>query len=276
MMERVNSGIKKQRYGGLDSIRGVVLVSMILYHACWDLVYIFNVDFDWYFGTGAYIWQQSICWTFIFLSGFCWLLGKKPFKRGLMVFGGGAVVSAATVLFMPEERVVFGVLTFIGSCMVLMIPFHKAMTLIGTKFWRFKHSSAVTGLLLSIVLFLLARNMNDGYLGFEKWNLMKLPGFLYHGRIMTFIGFPDPAFYSADYFSLFPWMFLFMAGYFLFRVADEKDSRKILNKYFRKEITPFAFLGRNSLIIYLLHQPLIYGILLCQQFSLSELLSVVR
>ena len=33
---------KKQRYEALDSIRGVVLISMILYHACWDLVYIFK------------------------------------------------------------------------------------------------------------------------------------------------------------------------------------------------------------------------------------------
>ena len=61
---------KNQRYEMLDSIRGAVLISMILYHACWDLVYIFKKDFRWFEGSGAYVWQQSICWTFLFLSGF--------------------------------------------------------------------------------------------------------------------------------------------------------------------------------------------------------------
>ena len=51
---------------------------MIAYHACWDLVYLFHADWDWYRGTGAYIWQQSICWTFILLSGFCFSLGRRP------------------------------------------------------------------------------------------------------------------------------------------------------------------------------------------------------
>ena len=59
----------KVRYAGLDTLRGVTLVSMMAYHACWDLVYIFGMDWDWYGSFGAYLWQQSICWTFILLSG---------------------------------------------------------------------------------------------------------------------------------------------------------------------------------------------------------------
>ncbi|MDE7404312.1 MAG: DUF1624 domain-containing protein, partial [Lachnospiraceae bacterium] len=75
----MNANVEKKsfRYGVLDGIRGFVVISMILYHACWDLVYIFGKDWSWYRGRGAYIWQQSICWSFILLSGFCWSLGKK-------------------------------------------------------------------------------------------------------------------------------------------------------------------------------------------------------
>lgn len=62
------------RLYGLDTLRGLTLVSMIAYHACWDLVWIAGMDWDWYRGQGAFFWQQSICWTFILLSGYCWSL----------------------------------------------------------------------------------------------------------------------------------------------------------------------------------------------------------
>ena len=94
---------RARRIAALDTLRGLMLVSMIAYHACWDLVYLFHRDWDWYRGTGAYIWQQSICWTFILLSGFCWQMGRHPLRRGLTVFGCGAAVSAVTLLFMRRS-----------------------------------------------------------------------------------------------------------------------------------------------------------------------------
>ena len=100
--------------------RGIALLNMIAYHAAWDLVYIYGTDWGWYRSEGAYVWQQGICWTFIFLSGFCWSLGSHVWKRGITVFLGGAVITLVTLLVMPQNRVVFGVLTLIGSCMLLM------------------------------------------------------------------------------------------------------------------------------------------------------------
>ena len=43
----------RRRIAYLDALRGLTLVSMIAYHACWDLVYLFHADWDWYRGTGA-------------------------------------------------------------------------------------------------------------------------------------------------------------------------------------------------------------------------------
>ncbi len=249
-IERNSDKIKKQRYGVLDSIRGLVLVSMVLFHACWDLVYIFGADLDWYHGTGAYLWQQSICWTFIFLSGFCWPLGKSPVKRGVTVFLAGALVSLVTILFMPEDRVVFGVLTLIGSCMVLMVLLDKVL---------YRLPSGL-GFFLSALCFFLTRNVNDGHLGFEGWDLTELPRFLYQGMAMTFLGFPEPGFYSTDYFSLIPWVFLFLSGYFLFGFLGKRDNRQFLDKYFVRGIKPFDLLGRHSLLIYMIHQPALYGL----------------
>lgn len=242
---------KKGRYELLDSIRGLVLISMIFYHACWDLVYLFGKNWSWYQGTGAYLWQQSICQTFILLSGFCWSLGKKPAKRGLVVFLAGAIVSMVTILFLPNDRVVFGVLTLIGSCMLLMIPLHNIL----------KKLPSAIGLVICSLLFLMTKKINYGYVGLKNLCTFNLPAGLYKGMIMTFLGFPSTDFYSTDYFSLFPWFFLFLSGYFLYGVLSRAGGGKIFNRYFVWGIRPLTFLGKHSLLIYMLHQPVIYGIL---------------
>ena len=95
------------RYTLLDELRGLDLVSMMLYHGCWDLVNLFGIQADWYYGLPGHLWQQSICWVFILLSGFCVQLGHHTLCRGAQVFGAGALVTAVTLLFMPEDRVVF-------------------------------------------------------------------------------------------------------------------------------------------------------------------------
>ena len=91
--------MEHRRYQVLDTIRGCALVSMILYHACWDLVYMFGMDWPWYHGFAAHVWQQSICWTFILLSGYCFALGRHQLRRGLTVFFCGALITAATWFF---------------------------------------------------------------------------------------------------------------------------------------------------------------------------------
>lgn len=204
----------RRRIASLDALRGLTLVSMIAYHACWDLVYLFHADWDWYRGTGAYIWQQSICWTFILLSGFCFSLGRRPLRRGRRCSAAGWVVTLVTVLFMPEEQIWFGVLTLIGSCMLLMVPLEKLL----------RHVPVGVGLAASAALFTLLRNVNQGTLGFEDWTLGTVPEGLYRNLLTAYIGFPPPDFFSTDYFSLLPWLFLFLAGHFLLPPAGRADG----------------------------------------------------
>ena len=240
--------MEKNRFQLLDTIRGIVLVSMIIYHASWNFVYIYGMDWDWYRSYGAYIWQQSICWTFILLSGFCFSLGRRHLKSGLMVFGGGILVTLVTLLVMPSNRVVFGVLTCIGSC-ILIVTF-------AGKWLRKLPCEA--GAVLSFLLFLFTKNINNGYLGFVGKELMELPAAWYKNYITTYVGFPFRSFYSTDYFSLFPWLFLFMTGFYLYGIFEKQNLLK--KKFMTKEIMVFSFLGRHSLLIYLLHQPVIYGL----------------
>lgn len=272
------------RYQLLDTLRGFSLVSMILFHACWDLVYLFGYDWPWYKGTPGYLWQQSICWMFILISGFCMGLKQErralPFadkrgtaeensslqfagkqgvaeenrslwrdcKRGLVVLVAGCLVTVATLLFTPDSPIIFGVLFFLGIAMLLttlMLPF-------------LRRCSGRSGLLAASLLFFLFRNINEESLGFEGIVLYLLPNFLYEqGLLATFFGFQDKNFFSTDYFSLIPWYFLFLVGYFLCRCFLEKNSSATLPEFFKKGIPVFKIIGQHSLPVYLLHQPVI-------------------
>ena len=237
------------RYYMLDGIRGITLISMILYHLVWDIVFIMGENWMWFQSDFGYIWQQSICWIFILLSGFCWSMGKRKLKRGIVVFATGALITFVTIIFMPEQRAVFGILTLLGSSMILMIPLEKILQKV----------TPIAGLCVSGSLFILLRNINDGYLGFENWNLVTVPAFFYHNIVTAFLGFPEHTFYSVDYFSLFPWIFLFLSGYFLYQIMNHKNKMTLFTY---KGNDGLEFLGRHSLVIYLLHQPIIYFTLL--------------
>lgn len=214
------------RYALLDELRGLDLVSMMLYHACWDLVFLFDVNMRWYAGTPGRLWQQTICWVFILLSGFCAPFGRYMLRRGTVVFGAGAVVTLATLVFMPEGRVIFGVLTFLGTAMLL------------------------TGVLEPLLKKVMPA------VGLGGWKLM-LPQSLYANYFTAFFGFYPDWFYSADYFGLLPWLFLFWAGYYLHKAVGRRRMEPL-----RRPVCPaLGWMGRHSLLLYLLHQPVIYGVL---------------
>lgn len=243
--------MEKKRLNLLDEIRGITLISMILFHAMWDLVFMFGIKCDWYLLDASYVWQQSICYTFILLSGFCFSLGKKKYRRGVIVFVAGFIISIVTELFMPQNRVRFGVLTLLGSCMLLFALTEKFL----------KKIPPLVGLFISLFLFILTRGVGDGYLGFESMELISLPKTLYEqGELMTYLGFPYRGFYSTDYFPILPWVFLFGVGYFLYQIFRKKQWITLCEKGFLFG-KPLRFIGKYSLIIYMLHQPIIYGIL---------------
>lgn len=236
----------------IDEIRGFTLISMIIYHFMWDLRYIADFNISWYGGTASNIWQKSICITFIFISGFCFSFGKKRLKRSLIIFMCGALISAVTFILMPENRVVFGVLTFLGSAGFITIIVDKLNKIIVSKINESTFN--LTMLIGMLLLFISFFNVNFGYIFFPKKTL--LPKYLYDGYFMTFIGFPDPSFFSTDYFAILPWIFLYLSGYFMQKTIGNKQDvvKYLLNDRFKF----ISYLGRNSLIIYMVHQPVLY------------------
>ena len=234
------------RYALLDELRGLDLVSMMLYHACWDLVFLFGVQMNWYAATPGHLWQQSICWVFILLSGFCVPLGHHTLRRGATVFGAGVLITAVTLLFMPEERVIFGVLTFLGA----------AMLLTGILEPLLQKVPPAAGLVVSAVLFALCYSVSSGWVGVGSWKLL-LPQGLYANYLTAFFGFYPEGFFSTDYFALLPWIFLFWAGYFGHRSIGRARMEALRGSV----CAPLGWMGRHSLVLYLLHQPVIFGVL---------------
>lgn len=245
------------RYRILDEIRGFALLNMIIYHALWDMVYLFNFRLDWYHSNYSYIWQQGICWTFIFVSGFCYHFGKNKVKRGISLLLISVAISLITLIATPESAVKFGVLTLIGSATLITLFSEKHL----------KKINPIIGFISNTILFAVTRNVNIGELGFESFHITNLPNSLYKNLFTAYLGFPESTFYSTDYFSIFPWIFLFLSGYFANTTLKNKN---LLNIFKTARISPLEILGLYSLPIYVLHQPVIYGVLLV----LSKLLPI--
>ena len=212
-----------KRYDLIDGLRGLAVVNMVLYHFLWDLVYLSNIPIGWYTSQGAFFWQQGICWTFIFIAGFCWQFGKHAVRHGLVAFGCGALISAVTWIALPQGAVTFGILTFLGSAMLLLYPLRPWLQKI----------PPLAGAVGSALLFALTRPVNRGYLlpGWETpgWMVPKslddLLG-IYGGRIFFFRLF----FLFSVVLSVFDRLFCFRvdqnpAAHAVFSVLADGDFR---------------------------------------------------
>lgn len=236
------------RLAWLDALRGLTVISMLFYHFMWDVVYLFGNSYSWFIGPLGYIWQQSICWSFIIISGFSFGLSKKPIIRGSLIVLCGALIMLVTGLLTPDIAIRFGVLTLLGTSMILSGILKPVIIKI----------PAILGLILSAGLFFITRDVNIGYLGFEGIHIMPLPDYLYSNIFTAFLGFPYTGFTSTDYFSIFPWIFLFLFGYYISKLYS--DILYNPGEY-EKPIFFIGRVGKCSLIIYILHQPIIYGVL---------------
>ena len=96
----------------------------------------------------------------------------------------------------------FGVLPFLGSAALLTIPLRPLLSRIPPR----------PGLVLSFALFLVLRDVNEGFLGHAGVPLLYLPRNWYANTRSAGLGFPAPSFVSSDYFPLLPWLFRFWTG----------------------------------------------------------------
>ena len=241
----------KQRLELVDSIRGMAIISMIFYHACWIMCFFgILITNDMMSSNAFIIWQKSICITFITISGFSFSLGNRKLRNGLMVLGIGVAITVLSLLFLYELRDIFGILWLIGICTLIMIPLDKYIC----SFLINKKKITIILMILSVVLYITTRNMNYGYINIFG-NIFNLPKGLYRNIITTLIGFMMPTFYSVDYFSIFPWCFLYFAGYCFHKIIKDSDFER---GFLAKGIPFLKYIGKHSLKIYVIHPVVIY------------------
>ena len=240
--------MEDRRWHLIDALRGFALLNMLGMHFLYDVNVIFAREPRWYLRPEVRLWQQYICWSFILIAGFSFCWGRRNnLRRGLLLKLCGFLITAVTLIAVPEEAIWFGILNFMGCAVLLTIPLERTL----------RRLPPLTGLALSLLLFFFFRHVESGYVGFGGLLRIQLPRALYTCRVLTPLGFPSPDFRSSDYFPLLPWLFLFFAGFQLFRFFE---TRPALRRLARIKIPLLSDIGRHTLWIYLLHQPLLMGL----------------
>lgn len=234
----------------IDEIRGFAIIGMIVYHFFYDLVYFFNVNIPFFFSP---IVRYTIPWfsaTFIFLAGISCNLSKNNLKRGIRCLVTGLCMTIITMIALPDDPYIFGVLHLLGISMILYHYSKPLLQKIPTKL----------GIIISFIIMHITYNISRGFLEFF-WLSFRLPQSFYQSDWLFFLGFPNSSFNSSDYFPLNPWSWCFVAGAYLGIFVKE---RKLPDFFYKPK--PYsnllATLGVNSLFIYVIHQPIMYLTLL--------------
>lgn len=227
----------KKRIWELDALRGLFVLIMVGVHLCYDLVNFF----------GAAVFRLAAlflglqAWggvAFVVLSGCCASLGSAPLRRGAQILACGSLVSAVTLGlaftgFGEGIVIYFGVLHCLGCCMILW-AFLRKLPRMGL---------AVLGIAAIAAGLWLARQSFA-----FPWLLP--------------LGFMPRDFLTADYFPLLPHLGFFLLGAMLGETLYRQRKSLLPDAWETLGASRFlGFCGRHSLIIYLLHQPVLTGLL---------------
>lgn len=219
---------------------------MVFYHAMYTMGFMFGLsaaqDMFWFFSNIS----PAFAFAFIMMCGMSSTLSRSNFKRSLPILGAAFIVTLVSVFITPDAPILFGILHLLGVC-VLLYSFTERL---------FAKIHPVFGLVISALLFLLTYNVTEGYLGFEGLFKISLPQSLYQSNLLSFSGFLKAGTAYSDYFPLLPWFFAFFTGVFTGTLLKGNYPKFM----YKQRVKFFTLLGTNAFIIYVIHQPIIYGV----------------
>lgn len=237
------TGPDSRRIVALDTLRGLTILSMVAFHAMYDLAYLYGMDLPWFTGTPFQAaWRISISGTFLLLAGWMTSLSRNNLRRAVLYAVAAGTVWAATTVAAVDTPVNFGIL----FCMA-------ASTAI---WWALERLAArrCDGLPCIAFILLAAASLAAALV------LWDVPHRVYAFPGLAWLGFPYAGFASGDYYPLVPFGFLYLAGA-LAAAAWKRSGAAYPAWMMGDPLPPLAFVGRHSLIVYLLHQPIILGAL---------------
>lgn len=242
---------QKRRIFLLDELRGFAIVMMLFYHFLYDGIFFAGWKIP-LFSLGGTIWQNGIGGLFILLSGISCHFSRSNLRRGLRCLVVAFLITGATYWFSPLAADWFGVLHFLG-CAMIFYGFFRPV-------WD-KLSPAV-GILSGLFFFWLTFFLRTGKIGAPFFSLT-LPSFLYANFFTAIFGFPPANFLSSDYYPILPWLFLFLCGCSLGKLVLSRQNASWWDWSF---CSPLGWMGRHSLLLYLIHQPILYGFFMLGSF----------
>ena len=237
----------KQRNQVIDALRAVAVLAMIVYHFAWDLGF-FNIVDPIIVNSGIWkLFAISIGCSFLFLSGISFWFSsvnginiKKFFYRLAVLIGAALLVSIGTYQADPNTFVFFGILHLLAACTLVGLLIHRLSSVI----------LILIGISIAICQpYLIAEYFQPKYLA---WTGL----------------FPGPT-GSVDFYGFFPWSAAYIFGLafakmvFISKQEPIWPSGSLFIRSSRRSVISsiFFWMGRNSLLIYLLHQPVLMAII---------------
>lgn len=230
----------------IDELRGLSIVFMIIFHIIYQLVLWLSMPEELLYHPIVRLIQFGAQFLFISIAGISCSFSRSNLKRGMICILYGTIITIVTFLFIPEERIILGILHFMGISIVIYTLINKQIIKI----------NAIVGLMVAMLLFIISHVYVYTYNAEVVTAITKVNSihYLWSKGFLTLLGMPSPNFYSSDYFPLVPWFFLFLAGSFVGKMLSHQRDNPFITK---SRIRVLSFLGRHSLIIYLLHIPII-------------------
>ena len=232
------TAVRRPRLAVIDLIRGIAVIAMIFYHLSWDLLDYDLIDVDVVNDPAWRIFAHVIAGTFLVLVGFNLVLANRsgvravPYLRRLGIIAGAALlVSLGTYWFMPGAFVFFGILHMIAAASVLALPFLRAPVAV----------TAVAAAACLAAPSLLTSEFFDA------------APFLWLGLSAHLVP-------TVDYVPVLPWFGAVLLGVAAARLMLDLRREDVLARWQPAGgWRPILFVGRWSLPVYLVHQPILIG-----------------
>lgn len=234
----------------MDEIRGFCVFCMIFYHA-----FVF-MDVDGFsLGTKLFDFflpvEPFFAAVFIVICGFSSNLSRSNFKRGFELLGIALAINIITVLILPklgfiECEIYFGIINLLSVSILIYAVFEKAL----------KKINPVAGTVVCFVILMFLHNWVAGKVGIFPPLEFHWPEAWRDNPYLFPFGIIGHNFFSADYFPLIPYFFIFLMGTFIGAYCKDKEFPEFV---YKNRVAMFNWLGRHALLVYVLHMPIIYA-----------------
>ncbi len=236
-----------QRFDSIDAFRGFAMVWMTIFHFCFDLNYFGFLNQNFYEDSLWTVQRNCIVSLFLFCAGMGQALGltqglswSRFWNRWKQVAGAALLVSVGSYFIYPESYIYFGVLHAIAVMLIIM-----RLT------YRMKYGLWVIGFLLIGAKFLLPALFAAVGPSLEVFNHPWL----------NWLGIVSYKPRTEDYVPLIPWLGVMWLG-LATGLALMEHKKQLIAAELPRGLQPLATLGRYSLSYYLIHQPVLFGLIM--------------